>query len=491
MKVDSELVRMTSAIDGLTVKGEAAPKNSCGIAPLSATVRINKPGNQLTPMDRSYQFVLNRTPGAEELTVTSLNGPSVPVRKMEHLSRVRTANYGMTTMDSPFVINGQPEQALVIEKPHFVLCGLPVGSKEIDHHLYVNETRVGSFKTSAKAVYQARRGQRPGKALSEQFYPFPDKDMINYNTNLPETVDETGKKSVPPIPPTTPVNYAHHLASLKPKTSQGIRTENGVQKFHGSIPSTESEKYQHSDLLIRNRKVMLHRRDESNDNVELHREHSSVSTRSGRSVETVTDSVVTNSLTVTTGKGSKIVTRSVSKSAGKVNYNNPYRNTKFRERLALSGNRRLEFNNIDSYFQYQKQQHHNGKHIMTPRAILKIPKPCSDTFLLQMMYDMNRPHAKRLAKGSAIYSDIGVTKDLEEFVQSRTSSSLSKTQSNIDKYLGKRTPKSAKSVRSAKSRKSTRSAKSALDADAIEEEGDWEEENISIVEDNKADLEKR
>ena len=472
---------MTTAIDGLRVKGEAAPKTSGVVAPLSATVRANKPGNQPTPIEKSYQFILNNTPGTEELTITSLNGPSVPVRKMEHLSRVRTANFGITTMDSPFTINGEQEPALIIEKPHFVLCGLPVGSKEIDPHLYVNEQRVGNFKTSAKAIYQARRGLRPSKALTEQLSLVSDKDIINYNTNLPETYEETGKKSVPPIPPTTPVNYAHHLASLKPKTAIGIRSEEGAQKFHGSIPSTDAEKYQHNDLLIRNRKVLLHRRDETNESGEhLPREHSSVSTRSMKSVETVTDSVVTNSLTVTTGKGSKIVTRAVSKSASKVNYNNPYRNTKFRERMALSGNRRLEFNSIDSYFQYQKRQHYNGKHFMTPRAVLKIPKPCSDTFLLQMMYDMNRPLSKRRSQGSAAYSDIGLTKDLEEFVQSRTSSSLSKTQTNIDKYLGKRTPKSAKSVRSAKSRKSTRSAKSALDAEAIEEEGDWEEENIHV-----------
>lgn len=484
---------MTSAIDGLRVKGEAAPKNAGAVPTLSATLRINKTAGQLNPMDRSYQFVLNRSSNVEDLSITSLNGPSVPVRKMEHLSRVRTANYGITTMDSPFVTNGELEPAFVIEKPHFVLCGLPVGSKEIDHHLYVNEARVGNYKTSAKAVYQARRGQRQGKTLTDQMHSYPEKEVINYNTNLPETVDETGKKSVPPIPPTTPVNYAHHLASLmKPKTAPGLRTfGDDIYKFQGSIPSPENEhRYLENDLLVRNRKIVLHRRDESAENMELQREHSSVSTRSGRSIETVTDSVVNNSLTVTTGKGAKIVSRSMSKSASKVNYNNPYRNTKFRERMALSGHRRLEFNSIDSYFKYQKQQNHNGKHIMTPRAILKIPKPCSDTFLLQMMYEMNRPKAKRSTQGSAVYSDVGMTKDLEEFVQSRTSSSLSKTQSNIDKFLGKRNAKSAKSIKSAKSGKSVRSAKSAPDAATIEEEEDWDEENLNVNEDEKAEEDK-
>lgn len=486
MKLDSD--HHAVGLDSLMVQGEAAPKNPGGVAPLSATLRANKPLNHLNSSERTYPFVLNKTPENEDVTVTSLNGPTtVPVRKMEHLSRVRTANFGITTMDSPFVVSGDHETTFVIEKPHFVLCGLPVsGSKEIDHHLYVSEARVGNFKTSARALYQARRGPRSSKALSDPAFAHPEKELINFNTNLTETVDESGKKSVPPIPPTTPVNYSHHLASLKPRTAIGMRTfEGGGQKFHGSIPSGEAEsKYVPNDL-IKHRKMTLLRREQTSDSIELHREHSSVSTRSGKSVETVTESVVTNSLTVTTGKGAKIVSKSLSKSA-KVNYNNPYRNTKFKERLALNGHtKRIEFNSLDSYLKYQKQHHNNERHIFTPRSVLRVPKPCSDTFLLQMMYDLNRPKTR---KSSAKYSDIAVTQDLEEFVQTRTSSSLSKTQSNIDKFMGKSSVTSAKS---AKSGKSTRSAKSMMDAGAIEEEETWAEEIIPDTEDQKADIENK
>lgn len=476
MKLEGDTQNMAAPIDGLRVTGEAAPKTPGGAVPLSANLRLNQSGNHSTSKGRSYQFVLDRDPDPEDLTITSLNGPTVPVRKMEHLSRVRTANYGITTMDSPFTVNGEPEPALVIEKPHFVICGLPVGSRDIDHHLYVNETKVGCFKTSARVLYQARRGQRTSKVHnSETTSASPEKEMINYNTNLPERVDENGKKSVPP---TTPVNYAYHLASRKPKASIGLRTlpEDVGQKFHGSIPSVEIEQ-KSNDLLIKHRKLTLLRRDQSNDSIELHREHSSVSTRSGKSIETVTESVVTNSLTVTTGKGAKIASTSLSKSANKVNYNNPYRNTKFRERLALNGNRTIEFKTLDSYLIYQRQQNQNGKHIMTPRAVLRIPKPCSDSFLLQMMFEMNRPKSRKSPLGAAVYSDAGMANNFETFLQTRTASSLSKTQANIDRYMLKRCEKSAKS---AKSGKSNRSAKSIVDADTIEEEDDWGEENIQV-----------
>ncbi|KAL4233233.1 hypothetical protein ACF0H5_007917 [Mactra antiquata] len=471
MKVEALNPKMaTATINGLQVRGEAAPKNTGAIPQLPNAFRANKPGSHMTSNDRSFQFVMNRPATVSDLTITSLTGPSVPVRKMEHLSRVRTANYGMSTMDASDEMNGGEQQStIIIDKPHFVLCGLPVGSKEIDHHLYVNETRVGSYKTSAKAVYQARRVPRSSKAMSEPAFISPEKEMINYNTNLTETVDESGKKSVPPIPPTTPVNYAHYI-NMMSKSKQGYRPDDQENKFLGSIPSTEVEhKYVPSNMLLKHRKMTLLRRDQTNDSIDLQREHSSVSTRSGKSISTVSESVINNSLTVTSGKAAKLASRSLTNSASKVNYNNPYRNTKYKGRLALNVHKRIEFETIDGYFKYQRQN--NGRHILTPRAVLRIPKPCSDTFLVQMMYELNHP--KR--GGSANYSDVARTKDLEEFVQTRTSSSLSKTQSNIDKFMGKRN--------SAKSRKSNKSAKSGVDAETIHEEDDWADENI-IVNDN-------
>lgn len=455
---------MSSAINALQIKGEAAPKSSNAGEPLSATIRVNRPMTTLVNQNRPYQFVFNNQGPHEDLTVTALSGPTVPVRKMEHLSRVRTANFGISSMDSNFDFVGEPETTFVIEKPHFVLCGLPIGSKEIDHHLYVNETRVGNFKTSAQALYKARKGLRSAKAFSEPLPSALDKSLINHNTNLPDADDSVGQKPIPPIPPTTPVNYAHYLTMVKPKTAAG-RMSSESAHFHGSIPSVEIENNYIPTDLVKHKKLTLIKREKSGaDIIDIQREHSSVSTHSIRSMETVSESVVNNSLTVTTGKGARLVSRSAGKTQGKVNYNNPYRHTKHKERMALNGNKRIEFNSLDTYLKYQKQQ--NGRHIMTPRAILRIPKPCSDTFLLQMMYDLNRPMSRR--SNSTKYSDIARTKDLEDMVHTRTSSSLSKAQSSIDKYMGK--------VRNTKSVKSAKSAAT----ETIEEEED-------VLHDNETD----
>lgn len=441
---------MASAIKTLQVKGEAAPKASIASASLSATIRVNRPMSK-SLVNRPYQLVFNTHGPNEDLTVTALTGPTTAVRKIEHLNRVRTANFGISTMDANFDFAGEPESTFVIEKPHFVLCGLPMGSKEIDHHLYVNETRVGNFKTSAQALYKARRGPRSAKAVSEPVMAMPDKSLINPNTSLPDADEGVSHKSIPPIPPTTPVNYAHYIAMIKPKTAAGRLAAEGGQ-FHGSIPSVEIENNYIPSDLVKHKKLTLIKREKSGEVIDMTREPSSISTHSIRSTaETVSESVVNNSLTVTTGKGARLVSKTVGKATSKVNYNNPYRNTKHKERMALNGNRRFEFNSLDTYLKYQKQQQHNGRHFMTPRAILRVPKPCSDTFLLQMMYDLNRPMSRR--SNSTRYSDIARTKDLEEFVHTRTSSSLSKAQSNIDKYMGRTrlSEKSAKSIKSAKS----------------------------------------
>jgi len=452
---------MIATMSGLQVKGEAAPKAGNSSTSLSATIRVNRPNNGLVNMSRPYSLVFNSKAPNEDLTVTALTGPSVPVRKIEHLNRVRTANFGISTMDASYEYVGEPESPFVIEKPHFVLCGLPIGSKEIDHHLYVNETRVGSFKTSAKALYQARRGPRSAKTVSEPVNQMPDSSLINPNSSLPEAEEARRQsKPIPPIPPTTPQNYSHFISMVKPKTAQArMTTENG--HFHGSIPSAELENSYIPSDLVKHKKLTLMRREKTTgDYFDLQREQSTVSTtHSIRSMETVSESVVNNSLTVTTGKGVRLVNKTVEKVPTKVNYNNPYRNTKHKERMALNSHKRMEFNSLDTYLRYQKQN--NGRHVMAPRAILRIPKPCSDTFLLQMMYDLNRPTSRRSAK-STRFSELNRSKDLEDFVNTRTSSSLSKAQSNIDKYMGN-TRQGAKSIKSIKSAKS-------VAADTIEEE---------------------
>ena len=448
---------MTSIIDTLKVKGGPAPKNQGQTAPASAPLRPPK-NNNATSFERTYQFVFKQTNLAGEMSVGNYPYQSVPSRRMEHLSRVRAANYGISTMDSSFNYYGEKDSQFYMEKPHFVLCGLPMGSKDIDHHLYVNETRVGNFKTSAKALYQARRSVKSGSMMRESSDEKPE-DRPNTSAD-----DELGVSSVPPIPPTTPISPVKlattPMLKQRPETGSSgpVTKTTGIKTNDVDDPSAK--------LLVKHTKMTLLSREKASDNAQVAREHSSISTRSSRSILTVQDSVVTNSLTVTTGKRQKNSHRG--RNAVKVNYNNPYRNTKYKERMSLSGHERHEFDNIDSYLQYQKKQSNNGKHILTPRAILRIPNPCSDTFLLQMMCDRNRPHSLRSGLMSSKVTDMSRSHDIEEMIQSRASSSISKTNSNIDRFLGRKINKSAKSSKSAKS------FKSAIDGETIEEEA-WDE----------------
>ena len=434
----------TKMIGNLKVLGEPAPRSaSGGSMPLSATVRLNKP----ILFDRAYPFVLKDGESGEEMTHTGLTSHSAPVRKMEHLSRVKTANFGISTMDSPYTVS-EATDPLILAKPHFVLCGLPVGSKEIDPHLYLSETRVGNYKTNARALYEARRGIRSGKAYSEP---------VGFGDNHFSEIDEMGPQAIPPIPPTTPINF---IPGGRAKSNTSVKSlELQGQKVTVTTPAPEWEYCTPNQLFVRHKKINLLQRDDVSEGSHVRRDGSSVSR--GSTVETVQGSVVNNSLTVTTGHRKHI--RPQVKTVVRINYNNQYRNSHL-DKVAFESDKKLEFNSVDSYMKYHRTKANNGKTLASQRAVIRVPKPCSDTFLLQMMYDLNRPKSRRSVQGTN-YSDVAMTTDLEEYVQTRTSSSLSKTQSNIDRFQAR---KSGKSVKSGKS------SRSFNDADTIEEESKWD-----------------
>lgn len=428
----------------LKVMGEPAPRTSSGTTPLGATLRVNK-----NLFDREYPFVIKDGGTAEPVTITGHTSHSAPVRKMEHLSRVKTANFGISTMDSPYIVS-EDTDPLILDKPHFILCGVPMGSKEIDHHLYLSEARVGNYKTTAKALYDARRGARSGKAYSE---PIPLSEREIYS----ET-DEMGLHGIPPIPPTTPINFVPGVKTKSASSAKSLELQG--QKVHTTKSAPDWEHCNPNQLFVRHKKINLLQRDDMSES--SHQRPTTCTTSHGSIAETVHGSVVNNSMTVSTGYRKHI--KPYVKEFVKINYNNPYRNSKHLEKAAFASDTKLEFNSVDSYMNYHRTRAKNGKQILAPRAVIRVPKPCSDTFLLQMMYDLNRPKSRRSGQGTT-YSDIAVTRDLEEYVQARTSSSLSKAQSNIDRFQGR---KSGKSVKSGKS------SRSFLDTDTIEEESKWD-----------------
>lgn len=434
----------TQVLGTFKVMGEPAPRTSSGTTPLGATSRMNKP----IVFDRAYPFVLKDGDPPEGMAVPGFTSHSAPVRKMEHLSRVKTANFGISTMDSPYIVS-EDTDPLILGKPHFVLCGLPVGAKEIDHHLYLNEARVGNYKTTAKALYEARRCARSGKAYSEPV-PYSEREMYS-------DIDDMGPQAIPPIPPTTPINFVPGAKAKSVSSAKSLELQG--QRVQTTNSGPDWELCNPNQLYVRHKKINLLQRDDMSEASHQRRDGSST-TSHGSHIETVHGSVVNNSFTVSTGyrKHAK------PKEFVKINYNNPYRNSKHLEKVAFASDKKLEFNSVDSYMNYHRTRAKNGKQIVAPRTVIRVPKPCSDTFLLQMMYELNRPKSRRSGHGTN-YSDIAVTRDLEEYVQARTSSSLSKAQSNIDRYQAR---KSNKSVKSGKS------SRSCFDNETIEEESMWE-----------------
>ena len=141
------------------------------------------------------------------------------------------------------------------------------------------------------------------------------------------------------------------------------------------------------------------------------------------------------------------------RSEGKVNYNNPYRQ-KTKERRALPENeRRYIFDSVASYIHFNKiypnmkdsagaagnPANSPSKAAAAPLSVLKegqpnvphlqgFPRHCTDTILLKMMFEMNRPgavHGIGLGHQAAgapslkssisnKYSDVGRHRDLEE-----------------------------------------------------------------------------
>ncbi|XP_005100044.1 uncharacterized protein LOC101863748 [Aplysia californica] len=136
---------------------------------------------------------------------------------------------------------------------------------------------------------------------------------------------------------------------------------------------------------------------------------------------------------------------------GRVNYNNPYRNLKTRERKALSEEGRYVFNSVDSYIHFNKIYPRVGGHSVTgslppnPHAVLshipQVPQVdgfsshCTDTVLLKMMFEMNKTKGSRSVSK---YSDVALHKDLEEFVIVGTPS-LSRTPSLHSRRHGRST----------------------------------------------------
>ncbi|KAK3602978.1 hypothetical protein CHS0354_016793 [Potamilus streckersoni] len=427
---------MATAIDRLKVQGGPAPRNGVlSSTTARVTFKANKPTHSnITELEKSYQFILKQDK-TSDLMLKGINHLSVQARKSRHLSRIQEANLGISTMDS---LNISEDTDVVIEKPHFVLCGLPMGSKTVDPQLYLHEARVGNYKTSARELNRVKRGNKSGKAYSEPT-PSSRDNEVNGSRAFSLALDDLDSMPVlstpAMVPPLTPTNSAitnKRLGRESAKSYLDIKGSKGlINSQHNAwnvFPSQEFVLFSHH----KKQPCLVDRANDQNneikDSLDTKPQKSDVNSRS--TVDSITKQISEQQKRPKYAK--PFVRRGV-----KINFNNPYRNFKHKERQALVNKDRYEFTSIEGYMTFNRQiKQTYGRDTIVPRSIIRVPNPCSDTFLLQMMYELNRPKSRRSLGGSSTpkQSDIAVQKDLEDLVQSTTSSSLSKTNSSIDKY---------------------------------------------------------
>lgn len=412
-------LHVTTVIDRLRVKGAPAPRNTPASPLLS---RSNRPiPSTVIALDKSYEIVLKH---ANKQLIEA--GNTVAVRRVDFLNRLQHANQGMTSMDSPA---SSSEFGLTEEKPSFVLCGHPVNGmtpKTIDK--YLKDQRVGSYKTSAHEVSRVKLQNKVSKTKNE---PSPKsanaERSVNFNDELSVQDVPSPTKSVGAgnnAPPTTP---APSIVSLQ---KRGIAFSNNLELSGRNFKSASSPDW---SLL-----------GSSQQHKSKSRYRGGISRSAGGPYNTFLR--VNNSERARSDLSSEPSNFSLPNSfstKGIKKFNNPYRLLKHSKReILLHQKETTDYENLRKVTSPPKSAPiHNAKHLDVPKSILRVPNPCSDTFLLQMMLDSNILSGKK--HPSSKYSDIAVQRDLEEFMMVRSPSSPVKGVSPG--------PKSLKSARSGKS----------------------------------------
>lgn len=424
--------KLTTVIDRLRVKGAPAPRNTPSSPLLS---RSSRPiPSTVIALDKSYEIVLKH---ANKQLIEA--GNTVAVRRVDFLNRLQHANQGMTSMDSP---TSSCEFGMVEERPNFVLCGQPVNGmtpKTIDK--YLKEQRVGSYKTSAHEVTRVKLQNKVSKSRNE---PSPKsagaEKSVNFNDELSVQDVPSPTKSIGAgnnAPPSTP---APSIVSLQKRGMVFNNFELTGRNFKSasspdwSLLGSSSRKRSKLDKRYRG---SVSRSAESPYKTYL-RVNNNEQARSDLSEDSTNNFSLPNSFST---KGIK-------------KFNNPYRLLKYSKReILLHQKQTTDYDNLRKVTSPPKSAPiHNGKNFDLPKSILRVPNPCSDTFLLQMMLDSNILSGKK--HPSSKYSDIAVQRDLEEFMVVRSPTSPGKGISPGPKSL-----------------KSARSGKSVLNG--VEEESIW------------------
>lgn len=410
---------MSTAIDKLKVKGAPAPRNTPTSSPVMATSRANRPviTSTILTLDKSYEIILKQT--SRHSLELAAAGMSAAARRMEYLSRVQHANFGISTMDSPFIVC---EDSVIEEKPYFVLCGQPVnGVSAKSLEKYLSENRTGNFKTSPHEMYRVRHGVKTAKARSEP--PFlvsrskrAKSDLLDYSSHRSEHNNNT--------------NLSSAVSSRKPlsETNSNAVPVELTTKSLKCFSEPEKAQPKSADYMafrpIKSSKILMTRHEMTEKIVRDH--------ETGKALLTcihVNNHIPGNARNHEMDENSIQSQSKAFSQNGLRAFNNPYRSLKHRENVIMR-DRKTDLKTVRKIAKLPTDipMIQSGKQIDLPKNILRVPNPCSDTFLLQMLLTANNPKTPHLPSPKAArvstgkYSDIALQRDLDDYSQVRTPS---------------------------------------------------------------------
>lgn len=387
-------------IDRLKIKGTPAPRNT-PTSPLLATSKANKTNNpNVAASDRSYEFILRK---ANKQALEAMpTGPIHITRRMNYLNRVQHANFGISTMDSPFITS---EGTVIEQSPKFVICGQPMNG--YSHKSFGKDTsdqRVGNYKTSAQEIYRARHNIK-SRARSEPSWQSVEKTQNGESSPTKTEIKDNRSihsSSFISVPSSASENAnvsIRRVQSEKPRSSFELQGRNfkPVNGLNLGLSSSVS-----GDFVISKPKAWTRRKNSDDKKDE-----------SGSSDVNQNNCVTLN---VNNGKQQVNLPTSVPKYSksfikrGIRNFNNPYRLLKHRERQVTIRTQNLDMKSVQKITNMS-----NSKDVLE-----KLPKGASsEAFLLEMMFDTNGQMTRR-SNVSCKYSDIALHRDLDEYMVVRT-----------------------------------------------------------------------
>ncbi|XP_060067427.1 uncharacterized protein LOC132547658 [Ylistrum balloti] len=422
-------MKKQGTVDRLKVKGTPAPRNT-PTSPLLSMSKANRATNPtVAAVDRSYEFILRKAnrKALEQMPA----GPSHITRRMDFLNRIQHANFGISTMDSPYITS---EGTVVDDRPKFVLCGQPLnGYSPKSFVKYFSDQRVGSFKTSAHEIYRARHNIRT-RARSEPTWKTTEKqngDNSSAKTDFKDTrsihsssfisVPSSASESVtlPAMRPST-VDKSKSSFELKGRSFKPV---NGLSL---GLSSTVS-----GDFVISKNNSRMSKEDKrETDGTSSTPNQTSQPNQSGSAFLHINNDP--QEVTIAADNGSDFPKNNKSFAKKGIRYfNNPYRLLKHRERQVAVRTQNLDMKSV------QKIANMSNETMSDSEKVLEnLPRGASsEQLLLEMMFESNGQKTRR-SHVSGKYSDIALHRDLDEYMVVRTPPSSTRD-SPVKSHRGK------------------------------------------------------